>query len=308
LRFLTRLSLPQVESGSFATILLLFCSAILPACLSGIATQAFAQNQTSVALPSEPPRFWIEQAAANEQHIIEADGTFPLRYRQRKVDAKGDTTREIIESREGAVARLIERNGQPITASEDTGERQRLTDALASPADFIKHHKRDSGTRSDVLSLVRLIPQAMTFTYVPGQPQPQNATSRQIVIDFQPDPKFKPPTILSSALTGLAGRFWIDERTHQLTRGEAHVLHTVDFGWGILGSIHPGGTVEFEQADAGSGRWVYSHVDAHLVFRVLVKTVPENTLMTNTNFRQLPAQISYQDAIHILLAMPIPLK
>lgn len=282
---------------------------MLPDYLSGRAiAQTSSQNQSATAFPTEPPRFWIEQATANELHIIEADGTFPLRYRQHKVDAKGDTVREIIESREGAVARVIERNGQPITASEDTDERQRLTDALASPADFIKHHKRDSGTRSDVLSLVRLVPQAMTFTYVPGQPQPQNSTSRQIVIDFQPDPKFKPPTILSSALTGIAGRFWIDEKTHQLTRGEAHVLHTVDFGWGILGSIHPGGTVEFEQVDAGNSRWVYSHVDTHLVFRVLVKTVPENTLMTNTNFRQLPGQVSYQDAIHILLAMPIPLK
>jgi hypothetical protein len=307
LNFLMRLSLPQAKYRRFAAGLLLSYSASL--CLVGTDwAQSPVQNQSVSILPSEPPRFWIEQTSANEVQIIEADGTFPLRYRQRKIDAKGDTTREIIESREGGVARLIERNGQPITAAEDAGERQRLTDAIASPSDFIKHHKRDSSMRSDVISLVRLMPQAMIYTYAPGQPQIPDSTSKQVVIDFQPDPKFRPPTLLSGVLTGLAGRFWIDQRTHQLVRGEAHVLHDVDFGWGILGSVHRGGKVTFEQADAGNGRWVYSHLEEQLTFRVLIKTVPQNTVMTNSDFQQMPAMLPYQDAIRILLAMSIPLR
>jgi hypothetical protein len=307
LNFLIRLPLPQAKYRCFATVLLLLYSASLYLARIGWA-QSPAQNQSVSALPSEPPRFWIEQAAANEVHIIDTDGTFPIRYRQHKIDAKGDTTREIIESREGSVARLIERNGQPIAAAEDVGERDRLTAALASPSDFIKHHKRDASTRSDVISLVRLMPQAMIYTYVPGQPQPPNTTSKQIVIDFQPDPKFKPPTLLSGVLAGVAGRFWIDQQTHHLTRGEAHVLHDVDFGWGILGSVHRDGRVTFEQADTGNGRWFYSHLEEQLIFRVLIKTVPENTIMTNSDFQQMPAMVPYQEAIRILLAMPIPLR
>lgn len=302
-----RLPLPQAKCRRFVAVLILFSSATLCLAHSG-AAQSPAQNQPATTLPSEPPRFWIEQAATNEVHIIDADGTFPLRYRQRKIDAKGDTTREIIESRDGSVARLIERNGQPITAAEDTSERQRLTDSLSSPSDFIKHHKRDSAMRSDVMNLVRLMPQAMIYTYVPGQPQFPGATSKQIVIDFQPDPKFKPPTLFSGVLTGLAGRFWIDQQTHQLTRGEAHVLHDVDFGWGILGSVHRGGRVAFEQTDAGNGRWVYSHLEEQLTFRVLVKTLPENAVMTNSDFHQMPAMLPYQEAIRVLLAMSIPLR
>ena len=307
MKFLMRLPLPQAKCRRFVAVLILFSSAILCLAHSGSA-QSPAQNQPATTLPSEPPRFWIEQAAANEVHIIDADGTFPLRYRQRKIDAKGDTTREIIESRDGSVARLIERNGQPITAAEDIGERQRLTDSLASPSDFIKHHKRDSTMRSNVTSLVRLMPQAMIYTYVSGQPQLPGLASKQIVIDFQPDPKFKPPTLISGVLTGLSGRFWIDQRTHQLIRGEAHILHDVDFGWGILGSVHRGGKVAFEQTDSGNGRWFYSHVEEQLTFRVLVKTLPENTVMTNSDFHQMPAMLPYQEAIRILLAMPIALR
>ncbi len=75
---------------------------------------------------------------------------FRLRYRQRKVGAKGDTTREIIVSREGNVARLVERDGQPLTAAEDAEERARLTEDIDSPDDFLKHRSRDTQMRETV--------------------------------------------------------------------------------------------------------------------------------------------------------------
>ena len=268
-------------------------------------------QQTIVSDPSleRSPVSWIEAAAKNENAIVQDAGTSSVSYRVHKVDAKGDTVREVIESRQGSVARLIEHDGKPITAAEDAAERARLQAALASPEEFLRHHKRDNVTREYAMELVRLMPSAMIYSYAPGQPQPSGAPSRQIVVDFRPDPNFHPPSMIADLLTGLAGRFWIDATTERVTRAEAHVLRPVNFGWGVVGRIFPGGTIEFEQADAGDNRWVYSHLHEHLTVReLMVRTVPVNTEMSAWNLRVLPNVASYQDAIHMLLAEQIPLR
>lgn len=281
--------------------------------LSGATVRpAHAQTPSAEAaetLPEGTPQSWADAVARNEVAIIESEGRIPVRYRQRKVDAKGDTTREIIETREGTVARLVERNGQPITAAEDAGERDRLNAEIADPEAFIKHHKRDKTTRDDIKSLVQLLPQAMIYTFAPGQPQRPGLDHREVVLDFHPDPKFHPPTMEADLLTGIEGRAWIDPRSHCMTRVEGHVLHAVNFGFGVVAKIFPGGTVELEQTRAIGDRWAYSHLEEHLTARLLlVKTMPENTVMTSSNFRPMPSLLPYQDAIKLLLAMPVPLR
>ena len=115
--------------------------------------------------------------------------------------------------------------------------------------------------------------------------------------------------MVSELLTGIEGRLWIDARLHVVTRGEARVVRAVNFGWGMLAHIYPGGTVEFEQAPIGDGHWIYSRVDEHLKIReVMVKTANENTTMTAANIVRMPEQLSYQDAIRKLLDTPLPTK
>jgi hypothetical protein len=285
---------------------------LLTACCGYPAAASNPKNQAAaqvLPLPVGQPRSWAQAAATNELHIIDDDGKAPLRYRVRKIDAHSDTTRLIIETRQGDVARLIERNGQPLTAVEDTAERERLNAILQSPSDFIKHHKRDNSTRADVMQLVSLMPQAMIYTYVPGQPQPQSATSAQVVIDFRPDPAFHPPSMLADLLTGLEGRMWIDADSKRVTRVEGQIIKTVNFGFGIVARISPGGTIEFEQTNAGENRWVYSHlVENFSVRAMMVKTIPENTRMNASDFHLLPAPVTFQEAVHLLLATPIPIR
>ena len=292
----------------FTVLLVAFAAICCNHPVTALAPKNQATGQVST-LPAGQPRNWVQSAATNELHIIDDDGKAPLRYRIRKIDAHSDTTRLIIETRQGDVARLIERNGQPLTAAEDVAERERLNAILQSPSDFIKHHKRDNSTRTDVMQVVSLMPQAMIYTYVPGQPQPQSATSTQVVIDFRPDPAFHPPSMFADLLTGLEGRMWIDAGTQRVTRIEGQVIKTVNFGFGIVARIAPGGTIEFEQMNAGGNRWVYSHLAENFSVRaMLVKTIPENTRMNASDFHLLSAPITFQEAVHQLLNTPIPLR
>ncbi|HEX5282985.1 MAG TPA: hypothetical protein VFW30_02610 [Bryocella sp.] len=258
--------------------------------------------------PAGTPKSWAESAVRHQLAIIE-DDAHPMRYLIRKVDRKGDTTREVIESAQGNVARLIQRNGKPITAAEDTAERSRLNSILTSPADFLKHQQRDGAGKKYALEVIKLMPSATLYSYAPGQPQSAGATSPQVVIDFRPDPAFHPPTMASQVLTGLQGRVWIDRRTGTMTRMQANITRPVNFGWGIVGRVYPGGHLEFEQTFVNGKRWAYSHLDVNVTVReVMVRIVNDKTKMSAWNFQLLPAPMSFQDAVHVLLAEQIPLQ
>ncbi len=52
------------------------------------------------------------------------------------------------------------------------------------------------------------------------------------------------------------GRRGVDCPTQErLTRLNAHLISNVDFGWGILGKLDEGGTIQIEQADIGDRNW-----------------------------------------------------
>jgi hypothetical protein len=115
--------------------------------------------------------------------------------------------------------------------------------------------------------------------------------------------------MVSEALTGLAGRIWIDARTGTMTRIEGDVLRPINFGWGVVAHIYPGGHIELEQTCVDGKRWAYSHLDQDLTVReVMLHTVNDKTKMSAWNFQPLPAPVSVQQAVRSLLAEHIPLQ
>jgi hypothetical protein len=204
---------------------------------------------------------------------------------------------------------MVERDGKPLSPDQDAAERARLNDILKSPQDYLKHEERGGAARNYSIQLLKLMPSAMIYTYASDQPQPSADASRQVVIDFRPDPAFHPPTMISEVLTGLAGRIWIDSRTRTFTRIEGHVLRPVNFGWGFVAKIYPGASIKLEQKLVGGKRWVFSHLDEDLTIRaVMLHTVADKTSMTAWNFELLPAPMSFQQAVRSLLATPAALQ
>ena len=292
--------------------LLLFAFAaffLLAPSLIGIVARA--QPLTPADAPtSRPPRQWATEIAANEIALLQNSATY-LRYRMHIVDQKGDLVRDVIESRDGTVARLIERNGQPLTPEENAAERQRLNDMIASPESYARHIQHEASNKKMAANLIREMPDAMIYTYTPGQPQTEASLARpektgeQVVMDFHPNPDWTPPTTMAEALTGLEGRIWIDVEHHQMVRMEGHIFKPVNFGWGMLAHIYPGGNLLLEQANVGQERWIYTHFTQDVSVRALMmKTLKVNTRIDATGFQILPGPIAYQDAIKQLLATP----
>ena len=134
---------------------------ILPGCLVflvALATGAAgAQNATTTkdvgvaSLLSIPARSWIVDAAKNELQALHHTDSY-LRYRTHTVSEKGDLVRDVVESRDGTVARLIMKDGKPLTEEQDQGERQRLNDMIASPSSYLRHVRNSESDRKMQIS------------------------------------------------------------------------------------------------------------------------------------------------------------
>ena len=267
-----------------------------------------AQNGDSAtaSLLSVPARSLAVDAANNELVALHHNDSY-LRYRMETINERGDQVRDVIESKDGTVARLVMKNGKPLTPDEDKDERERLNNMIASPATFVKHVKNSESEKGMADKLVPLMPDAMINTYAPGQPQSgRNGGALEIVLDYKPNPKWNPPNTEAQALTGLEGRVWIDAKTRYVVRMEGTVFRGVNFGWGVLAHIYPGGKLVMNQTNVGGNRWIFTDFSMQLSVRALmVKRLDIHSTAKATGY-QIIGQMSYQDAIRVLLATPLP--
>jgi hypothetical protein len=273
-----------------------------------LATALLGRAQQNEAAPGDglPPAHWASEAAQNELKELEPSTAY-LRYRVHTQDAHGDRVRESIQSKEGTVSRLILRDGHPLTPEEDAAEHERLQAMLDSPAAFSKHQKGDANGRRQAAELIKMIPDAMIFSYAPGQPQRAErpaGEAPEIVIDYHSNPNWSPPTLTADALTGVEGRVWIDRTTHSMTKLEGQVVRGVNFGW-FVAHVYPGGHFEFGQTKVSDGRWTVSRFRYHVDVRLLFKRMTESSDIEASDFSAVPP-MSYQEAIRTLLASPLP--
>ncbi|MDX6459727.1 MAG: hypothetical protein QOE55_3424, partial [Acidobacteriaceae bacterium] len=172
----------------------------------------------------------------------------PLRYLLRKTDDHRDTTKDIIETAQGDVARLIAIQNQPLTAEANQAELDRLH-TLANHPEIQEHrHQREQKDAARVDRLMRLLPDAFLYRDQGSTPCPAGEGTCHH-LSFSPNPSFEPPDVEANIFRGLAGELWIDQAQERLTRLDARVIANVDFGWGILGKLDKGGTIQLEQSD-----------------------------------------------------------
>lgn len=267
---------------------------------------------------AEPARTWAADCANNEVQVIQHPGS-NLRYRFHTITEKGDQLRDQIETPDGTLSRLIQRDGRPLTPDEDAAERSRLNDLLDSPSTFARHTRHEQEGRNMGDRLLNLMPDAMLWDYAPGQPPiPTPASSQRptdtplVVLDFKPNPQWSPPTMESEFLTGLEGRVWIDTRTHRLVHLEADLFRAVNIGFGMVAHIYPGGTVSLDQiavpnsTQSNTQRFIVVHVVEQITVRAfMVKTVKQSLLFDSTDIQTIPP-MTYQQAIKLLLDTPLP--
>jgi hypothetical protein len=242
------------------------------------------------------------------QHRAQADASHrPLRYLLRKIeqrrDSTHDTTKQIIETKDGAVARLIAIDGHPLSPEADRAELDRL-DHLAQHPELQEHrHKNEQRDAARINHLMALLPEAFLYHLEAIAPCGPSQCYR---LSFAPNPRFHPPDLEADVLRGIAGEVWIDRTQERLTRIDARFIADVDFGFGILGKLNKGGTVLLQQTDIGNPTthdWELTHLRFNLAGKaLLVKSLDLQITEEASQFSPVAPNLTYRDAIQLLTA------
>jgi hypothetical protein len=249
------------------------------------------------SISSEDTVALVRDASWNELHASNV-GPQPVRYRLHKADGKGSSTKEIVETRDGDVARLVELNDKPLTPEQQQQELARLSNLLAHPELQAHRHKKEKEDSNRADEMVRLLPDAFLYTDLGIVPGPNGPAHR---LSFKPNPAFLPPDREAEVYHGMAGELWIDVAEKRMVKLDGHLISDVNFGWGMIGRLYKGGTILVVQKDVGMHHWEQTHLQLNLTGKILmVKDLTIKTTETASDFRPVEKEMTYQDAIHLL--------
>lgn len=279
----------------FPFLILLPWAVLIPAFSGGQPGQAIQTPLTPVQAQA-----LVDRALASELRAAQ-DTSRPMRYRLRKTSPQLTSTKEILETRDGDVARLVSLWDKPLSQADEQTELARL-DALVADPSRQRHRKQgEEGDLGMVLKLLRMLPEAYLYQYAGAGAGPAGRVEK---FSFRPNPNFSPPDLETEALKAMTGEIWIDTAQERVTRLEGHLQQDTDYGWGILGKLDKGGWIVIEQADMGGRQWRIARFQMKMNLRILFKTRNIDTAEEMTGYAPLPQGIDYRQAIQILRATP----
>jgi hypothetical protein len=222
-----------------------------------------------------------------------------MRYRLHKSSPRMTSTKDICETKDGAVALLLAVNDRPLSPADEQKEQTRLNALLGDPGKQ-KHRKQsEDDDTARAMKVLRAMPKAFIYKFEGAGTGP---TGRVEKFTFKPNPDFDPPDLETQVLTEMTGELWIDASEERVTRLEGHLQQDVDFGWGILGKLSKGGWIVIEQADVGDHQWRIVRFQMVMSGRVLFKTRSFDTVEEESNFRPVSVGLGYAQAIRMLRA------
>ena len=266
------------------------------ACPLGLLLMSGSVPAQTTPAPNIDAQAIVRRASQNE--LRTTNGGHPFRFKLHKIDDGKVTTKEIVETKDGDIARLIERDGKPLDADANQEELDRLNNLLDHPEIQEHRHKKEQEDSSREDEMVRLLPDAFVYQYIGMVDGPNGPCYR---LAFKPNPNFNPPDRQAEVYHGMAGEFWVDKAQERMVKLDAHLIADVNFGWGILGRLYKGGSILVEQADVGDHHWETVHMKLNLQGKALMlKSLNFQTVEDGTEYKPVPAQLTYKDAIKML--------
>jgi len=269
------------------------CGVVAAMCATGLLPLAGAQMSAAAVSPVALVR------RAVQLRLEEEKSHRPVRYVLRKTDGDHETTKEIIETKDGDVARLIAINGKPLTVEQEQAEMNRLDSLSRSPQMQERRRRSERKDAARIDQLVGMLPDSEVYKL---EGMVSCGASQCYRLSFTPNSDFAPPGIEADVLRGFAGEVWIEETQQRLVRLDAHLVTEVTVGFGILGRLNQGGTLELQQEfEANAQEWQPTVLKMNLSGKALMlKTVNIRINELASDFAPVPSDLGYRDAIAML--------
>src|SRR5206468_588959 len=120
----------------------------------------------------------------NELRAVQ-DPAHPMQYRLRKSTPRLTSTKDIVETRDGAVARLVSINDNALSTTDRQKDEARLDGLLADPTRQRRRKQSEQDDIGRVAKALRAIPKAFLFQYAGSETIGATRLERYT---FTPDP------------------------------------------------------------------------------------------------------------------------
>jgi hypothetical protein len=234
----------------------------------------------------------VELDQSNWQRM--KDYTWIARQTDRLLDSKGRVKSQKIEEWETVVIygephhRLLERNGKPLSAEEQSKEREKLDQAVAkreheTPAQRARREADFEHEREKDREFLREVPDLFDFKLLGDE----KIDGHDVwVISATPKPGAQPKRGDAKPLLKVQAKVWIDKAEYQWVRLEAETTGTISFGL-FIARLAPGAKLLFEQTRVNDEVWLPRHEVVQGAARLgLVKKLVGEEETTWENYRK----------------------
>lgn len=239
------------------------CLRWMVACLLGV---LMASGSLTAQEWKTNPRELVRRAVENENKG--SDHKMFFMYRDVKRTKTGEVqTREMLQTPQLALGRIIAINGHPLSADEKAKEDARLNRLTASPDELAKKEKSQKADDERARKMVAAIPDAFNFQYLNTE---HTDGGDVVVLKFSPNPNWDPPDRELQVFTGMQGILKIAIPQDRIALMDARLFRGVDFGWGIFGHLNPGGSFLIQEKEIYPGHWDTTHMMLHFTGKILL--------------------------------------
>ena len=216
-------------------------------------------------------------------------------YRVDKEEQNKQKAKEIVQTRQGSLERLVAIDGRPLNAKEEQEERERIENLVRNSAEQqrLEQTKKRKDTEQ-CKALFRMLPDALTFIYA-------GRDGDLIRLSYRPNPSFQPPSREARVFHEMTGEMWVHETQRRLVRIHGQLIADVKFAAGLLGHLEKGGYFNVEQHELLPGQWDLTLMEVDLKGKALFfKTVAVKEKEYRSNFRKVPDGLTLAGAADIL--------
>ena len=235
----------------------------------------------------------VRRVVANELKFQDEDHA-QWAYRQEKEEAGKKQIKRIIETKDGALSRLLSINDHPLTTKQLQKENQRIHALVSNPAEQRKLQRARNTETEPGRRLFKMLPDAFVFNYAGRE-------GDLIKLSFRPNPNFQPPSLEARVFHDLEGEVWVDVKQERLAAMNGRLMEDVKFGGGLLGHLNKGGHFEVRQAEVAAGHWEMAAMAVDMKGKALLfKTINVQQTETRSDFQPVADDLTLTQAADIL--------
>jgi hypothetical protein len=253
-----------------------------------------SQNRSSVL----DVRQIVESSiAATQRHWqTRLQYTYVERDEDRRLDSEGHVKSEEVDVSRTILVngvpfeQLVERNGRPPSAEEETKQKEKLDKLKRETPE--QRAERIRKQEEEDTSLVREVPKAFDFQLV-GEEVVNGRPA--YVLQATPRPGYQAQGKYGKMFSKLEGKLWVDKQDLGWIKVDGQVIQPISMGLFLVRLLR-GSQIKMEQTRVDDGAWMPERVEVRAAAKIFfVKSLVIDRVLTYSEYRPAQAGVPTQE-------------